>query len=204
MKKLIASFSIALVLVTIISVCRDVCEIERMTDKLIRLHVVADSDSEYSQTLKLRVRDDVLDYVSGLAEGCTSKSEAEDVILSHISDIERVSQNTLRENGCEDNVKVSYEKALVDRREYDGFTLPQGIYSALCIRIGRAQGKNWWCVLYPSLCTSCAVDIDELDGFSDEELTVIKTPEKVKYKLALFELFEKLRSKISGLNSLRQ
>ena len=202
LKKIIVSFSIALVVCLAVCIYRDISDLERMTDKLIRLHVVADSDSDYAQQIKLKARDEALDYVSELTKDCSSKSSAQDMIIANLGSIKDVSEKALRENGCNLSVDVSYEKALVDRREYDGFTLPQGIYSALCIRIGGAKGKNWWCVLYPSLCVSCAADIEESGKFSEEELLIVKEPEKVKYKLAIFELFERLRSKINGLNSL--
>ena len=204
LKKIIVSFSIALVVCLTFSIYRDISGLERMTDKLIRLHVIADSDPEYSQQIKLKVRDEALNYVCKLTKDCLSKTEAQEVIMRNIDSIKDISEKALRENGCNLGVDVSYEKTLVDRREYDGFTLPQGIYSALCIRIGEAEGKNWWCILYPSLCVSSAVDIEESGNFSEEELIVIKEPEKVKYKLALFELFEKLISKINGLDSLHR
>lgn len=204
MKKIIVSFSIALVVCLTVGIYRDISGLERMTDKLIRLHVIADSDSDYSQQIKLKVRDEVLNCVSELTKSCYTKADAQDVIIRNLDKIRDISEKALRENGCNLGVDVSYEKTLVDRREYDGFTLPQGIYSALCIRIGEARGKNWWCVLYPSLCVSSAVDIEESGNFSEEELIVIKEPEKVKYKLALFELFEKLISKINGLDSLHR
>lgn len=204
LKKIIVSFSIALAVCLVASICRDISDLERMTDKLIRLHVVADSDSDYSQQIKLKVRDEALNYVSELTKNCSSKAAAQDVIVSNLDGIRDISEKVLRENGCNLSAAVSYEKTLVDRREYDSFTLPQGIYSALCIRIGEAKGKNWWCILYPSLCVSSAVDIEESGDFSEEELLVVKEPEKVKYKLALFELFEKLCSKINGLNSLHR
>ena len=202
LKKIIVSFSIALAVCLVVCIYRDISDLERMTDKLIRLHVIADSDSGYPQQMKLKVRDEALKYVSELTKDCSSKAAAQDMIISSLGSIKDISEKALRENGCNLSVDVSYEKTLVDRREYDSFTLPQGIYSALCIRIGEAKGKNWWCVLYPSLCVSCAVDIEESGDFSEEELLVVKEPEKVKFKLALFELFEKLRSKINGLNSL--
>lgn len=204
LKKIIVSFSIALVVCLTVGIYRDISGLERMTDKLIRLHVIADSDSDYSQQIKLKVRDEVLSCVSELTKSCYTKADAQDVIIQNLDKIRDISEKALRENGCNLGVDVSYEKTLVDRREYDGFTLPQGIYSALCIRIGEARGKNWWCVLYPSLCVSSAVDIEESGNFSEEELIVIKEPEKVKYKLALFELFEKLISKINGLDSLHR
>lgn len=204
MKKIIVSFSIALAICLAVCICRDISGLERMTDKLIRLHVVADSDSSYSQQMKLKVRDEALDYVSELTKDCSSKAAAQEKIITNLGSIKDISEKALRDNGCNLEVDVSYEKALVDRREYDGFTLPQGIYSALCIRIGEAEGKNWWCVLYPSLCVASAADIEESGEFSDEELIIVKQPEKVKYKLAIFELFERLRSKINGLNSLHR
>lgn len=204
MKKLLLSIGIAILLTFALSVAKNAGEVRGLTDKLIRLHVIADSNDPCAQELKLKVRDGILKYMEDNCQGLESKSEAEDYLKSHTSELLELSQRIISENGGEPEVSVSYEKAFVDRREYDGFTLPEGIYDSLCIRIGRAEGKNWWCVLYPSLCVSGAVSIEECEVLEDDEIIIIKEPDKVKYKLFCFELIEKLRLKFFKGSCLRK
>ncbi|MCD7731856.1 MAG: stage II sporulation protein R [Oscillospiraceae bacterium] len=189
MNKITISILLALILSLITRGVTGVVEVENTTSKLVRLHVVANSDSEEDQSEKLEVRDAVLAYVSELAAEAESKSEAVDLITSHIEEIAEVAEavTSLR-------VTVSYENVLVDRREYDDFTLPEGYYDALCVFIGEASGKNWWCVLYPSLCVSGAISIDDCETLDDNDLTIISEPEKVKYKLFCYELWQRVKS----------
>ena len=191
MNKITISILLALMLSLTVRGITGVAEVESTTDKLIRLHVVANSDSEEDQKLKLEVRDAVLEYVSGLTGDCESKDEAVTVITSHIEEITDAAESVLIGTGLK--VSVSYENVLVDRREYDDFTLPEGYYDALCVLIGEASGKNWWCVLYPSLCVSGAISIDDCEELDDSDLIIIKEPEKVKYKLFCYELWQKVK-----------
>lgn len=193
-KKITAAIAASLVLCIVVQIVSGVGEIEAMTDKLIRLHVVANSDSQIDQELKLKVRDAVLDKASEITAEAENKDEAETLIKGSLSALEDAASKELADNNCSLPVSVSYERAFVDRRQYDDFKLPFGSYDTLCVRIGEAKGKNWWCVLYPSLCVSCAVSIDECGSFSTEELTVVKEPQKVKFKLFFFELFEWVKS----------
>lgn len=189
MQKITISILLALILSLITRGMTGVVEVENTTSKLVRLHVVANSDSEEDQSEKLEVRDAVLAYVSELTSEVASKSEAVDLITSHIEEITEVAEavTSLR-------VTVSYENVLVDRREYDDFTLPEGYYDALCVFIGEAEDKNWWCVLYPSLCVSGAISIDDCEVLDDDDLIIISEPEKVQYKLFCFELWQKVKS----------
>ncbi|MCD7784590.1 MAG: stage II sporulation protein R [Oscillospiraceae bacterium] len=187
MQKFTISILLALILSLITRGITGAVEVENTTSKLIRLHVVANSNSEEDQQEKLEVRDAVLDYVSDLTLGCDSKSEAVDLITNHIPEI------TLVAEGITDQpVTVSYETVLIDKRVYDDFTLPEGYYDALCVLIGDGAGKNWWCVLYPSLCVSGAISVDET--LDDSDLVIIQHPEKVQYKLFCYELWQKVRS----------
>lgn len=187
MKKFTLSIVLALILSLITRGVMGAVEVEATIDKLIRLHVVANSDSTEDQTEKLEVRDAVLAYVSDLTADCETKSEAVSLITAHISDI-----TTVAEAITAKPVTVTYETVLVDERIYDDFTLPEGYYDALCVLIGEASGQNWWCVLYPSLCVSGTISID--DTLDDEDLIIIQHPEKVQYKLFCYELWQKLRS----------
>ncbi len=200
MNRITISIFLALLLSLTVRGITGAAEVESTTDKLIRLHVVANSDSEEDQELKLEVRDAILGYVSELTGDCESKDEAVAVITSHIEEIADVAESVLVGTGFE--VSVSYENVLVDKREYDDFTLPEGYYDALCVLIGEASGKNWWCVLYPSLCVSGAISIDDCEELDDSDLIIIKEPEKVKYKLFCYELWQKVKGLFADNRSL--
>lgn len=203
-KKLLISLGLGILIAFSLGVIRNAEEVREVTEKLIRLHVIADSDAPAAQQLKLRVRDGVLKYMAQNCGELSDKSEAEDYLNAHIGEICELADGIVSESGSDCGVSVSYEKAYVNRRKYDGFSLPAGIYDSLCIRIGSANGKNWWCVLYPSLCISCSSSIEECSELDEGDIVIIKQPEKVKYKLFCFELIERLRLKFFGGKTLRK
>ncbi len=166
--------------------------------KVIRLHVIAASDSEEDQNLKLTVRDAILDSVTAYTEECNDKAQAEDVILSHIDDIKSQAEQALRENGSSLSVSVVLGEESYPTREYDGVRLPAGEYTSLRVMLGEAEGKNWWCVLFPPLCKDYASPKDELvsAGFTPDEIKIITDSDSPKYvlKFRILEFFESLFS----------
>ena len=193
MKKFTASIALALVLCLALSIINNATEIENTTSKFIRLHVIANSDSDYDQALKLKVRDKTLEIMEEIASECQVKSDTEDVIISSISSVEKEIESYLESLGCNNAVNVDYGNAYVDKREYENFSLPAGMYTALTVKIGEAKGKNWWCVLFPSLCSSCAVSIEESEVFTKDEIQMLTKPNEVKYKLFCYEIVEKIK-----------
>lgn len=193
MKKLTFSIALSLIICAALSVIGSAREVEDLTDKLIRIHVIANSDSEEDQNLKLAVRDGILSYVSELTEGCETKAEAMESLGGGLGRIEDEARGIVAENGFGYEVSCTLSREEFDRRTYDGFELPAGEYDSLCIRLGGAEGKNWWCVCYPSICLGSAMSVDECGVFSEGELIIIKEPEKVRYKLWCFEAIRKLR-----------
>lgn len=131
-------------------------------NKVVRLHVIANSDSEEDQALKLAVRDAILEKVSSATENCSSREEAEDVISSMLPEIVKQAEITLRDNGSDYHVSALIGKENYPTREYGDIRLPAGNYSSLRVMIGKAEGKNWWCVLFPPLCTGTAKPDDTL------------------------------------------
>ena len=121
------------------------------TDTL-RLHIIANSDSDFDQELKLRVRDRVLEYTGGLFAEASGKTEAEALAKYSASDIKAVAEEVIAENGADYSVSVEITNMWFETRTYDGFTLPAGDYDAVRIIIGAGEGHNWWCVMYPPLC----------------------------------------------------
>lgn len=139
-------------------------KMQSIQDNVLRLHVVANSDSAKDQELKLKVRDAVSAACASYFSPATTKEESEEILALHRDEIIRVAEDTLRSHGCSDRVKVSYEKTAFPTKYYENLALPAGEYDALNIKIGEAKGQNWWCVLFPPLCF-----VDAVGGSLSEE-----------------------------------
>lgn len=163
-----------------------------LSEKIIRLHITADSDEAEAQKLKLMVRDAVLAELTPLTERCADAESAGAVIQSQLAQVEQTAAALLRENGCSLPVSASLETESFGERSYDGFTLPAGDYRALRITIGSGSGKNWWCVVFPPLCMSAAVEQEDLSVFSPEEARLI-TDEGYVIKFKVLELIAWLK-----------
>lgn len=163
---------------------------QELYDGVLRLHIVANSDSAQDQALKLQVRDRVLERAQqlGLGEGCSNKEQLEAQARSMLPELLQAAQETLRENGCDDPVTACVTTMYFDTREYEGFTMPAGIYRAVRLCIGQGQGHNWWCVLFPQMCLPVAFG-EELEdfGFSSQQLRVLQSKPQYEPRFALLE-----------------
>lgn len=166
-----------------------------LAEKTIRLHVVANSDSDADQQQKLRVRDAVLQTAARLTASCKTASEARAALSEGIDDIEAAARQVLRAESSNASVRVTLQTEMFETRRYDTFTLPAGEYPSLCVTIGAGAGHNWWCVVFPSLCTVATGDgverIASVGGFADEECDLVTGGEE-KYVLR-FKTLEWLR-----------
>lgn len=147
---------------------------EDISQKVLRLHVLANSDSEEDQALKLKVRDAILEESDALFQASENKADAMEIIASHQDALEAVARRTLAANGCEDSVTVELKEVYFNTRTYGDLTMPAGYYDALQVKIGAAAGQNWWCVLFPSLCVPSATSVQMEDVLSPEEMDVIE------------------------------
>ncbi len=142
-----------------------------LKENLVRLHVVGSSDSEEDQQIKLQVKDAVVNYLQPIMEKFPTKDEAMTYIRDNLSVLQEVSNRVLEGLGVKDCAKVSLQPECFDVRQYDTFSLPSGVYDALRIEIGDAEGKNWWCVAFPTLCIPATsegfADIAVSSGFSE-------------------------------------
>ena len=142
-----------------------------LRQELVRLHVVAASDSAEDQAVKLQVKDAVVNSLKADLEKLHSAEEASSYLQENLPKIEALSNRILREAGCIDMAKVSLKREEFPTRDYDTFSLPAGIYQALRITIGEGEGHNWWCVAFPGLClpatTSGFEDAASCAGLSD-------------------------------------
>lgn len=124
----------------------------RLASQVIRLHVLANSDSEEDQALKLEVRDRVLETTSALLAGETEPQAAAVLLDQHLDDIAQTAAQEISAQGHDDRVEVRLEQTWFPTRQYQGISLPAGNYLALRVLIGAAEGHNWWCVVFPHLC----------------------------------------------------
>ncbi|MBE6624529.1 MAG: stage II sporulation protein R [Ruminococcaceae bacterium] len=132
------------------------CEIYNST---IRLHVLANSDSERDQEIKLKVRDALLEHISKYESD--SKEQTLMMIASEREYLEGLAEQTLEKEGIIDTVSIKIGKEEYPRRDYEGFSLPAGEYTSVRVVIGEGKGQNWWCVLFPPLCTAQAIEYDD-------------------------------------------
>ena len=126
---------------------------EAVRENVLRLHILANSDSEEDQALKLRVRDAILRETAESFAQSSSREETGRLARALLPQIEETARATLEAAGCTDAVRAGLVHMYFDTREYDGTILPAGYYDAVRIELGRAEGRNWWCVLYPGLCS---------------------------------------------------
>ena len=172
---------------------------DELADKVVRLHVLANSDSEEDQALKLQVRDVVLERATVILEQSADRREAESRLRGQLLELERIAAKEIAAEGYDYPVTVNLENTDFPTKEYDGFTLPAGEYLALRVIIGEGQGRNWWCVVFPPLCTAASADVPAsalAAGFSEEEVRLI-TEENQGYvlKFKAVEWWETLKEK---------
>ena len=173
---------------------------QEISDKVVRLHVVANSDSEEAQALKLRVRDAILARTTALLEASDDRSEAEGLIRGQLLELENIAAREITAAGYDYSVEARLAELDFPTREYESFTLPAGNYLALQVVIGEGEGKNWWCVVFPPLCTAAAAEVPAsalAAGFSEEEVRLI-TEEDRGYvlKFKTLEWLEMLKEKL--------
>ena len=125
---------------------------EDISEKLIRFHVIANSDSEDDQAVKLKVRDEVLKYISPRLKEAKSIDESREIIKNEDENLIKIAKKTLIENGYDYKLESTLSKEYFPVKTYGNITLPQGKYEAYRIIIGEGQGHNWWCVMFPPLC----------------------------------------------------
>ncbi len=191
MKKLFKSILFALVVTSLFTFLPFERECRAISKEVLRIHILADSDSERDQNLKLKVRDSILNFTEDLYSDVDSKEEAIELTKNHLDKIIATAENTLRENGCNKSVSAEICNMDFDIRNYGDITMPSGNYTALRVKIGSGEGKNWWCVMYPSLCLYTSGDSKNLeDELSDKQYEVISDTPKYEFKFRILEYFD--------------
>lgn len=180
-------------------------EQKNLAGDVVRLHVLANSDSEADQTLKLAVRDRVLAEAAPLLEGVKDRDAAWTVLAQSLEQLAQAGAETVAKEGYSYPVAVSLEETWFPTKEYEDFSLPAGNYTALRVVIGEGGGRNWWCVVFPPLCLGAVTEQVEatatMAGLSGDEISLI-TAEEGEYviKFKLLELWDELKRKLENFS----
>lgn len=192
LSKISVVVSCVIILTCLVSMSRFNVSCQKIRGDVLRLHVIANSDSEEDQSLKLKVRDRILSETGDLFLTSTSYEEAVELTNKILPQIIDAAEDEIRANGFDYTVQAKLDYTDFDTRHYEGYTLPAGEYLALNVTIGEGQGRNWWCVMFPSICLSPSLDLD--DKLSEDEIDVIKGYDNYKVKFKLVEWYEKFTS----------
>ena len=137
---------------------------DNLSNAVFRLHVLANSDSDEDQNLKLKVRDSLLKYMNSISSNCSTKEDALKIVINNKKQFQEIAEKTIQENGFNYSVNINIGNFYFPTKNYGDISLPAGFYDALRIEIGESKGKNWWCVMFPSLCF-----INVSSGFVDDK-----------------------------------
>lgn len=159
-----------------------------ISSSLVRLHVIAASDETAEQELKLRVRDNVLEYLTPVLDKAESPEEAQRIINGELTSIKAAAEACAGVR----SVSVTLGQEYYPTREYEGFTLPAGQYQSLRVILGEGKGHNWWCVVFPPLCVSAAEQNKALDAMSEPERGLITEADGYELRFRIVELWGEL------------
>lgn len=170
---------------------------EDISNHILRLHILANSDTEEDQNLKLQVRDEILNSFNFDYSDNSDLHEIEKQVENERFNIEKIARDVVEKAGYSYDIESEIVNMYFDTREYENFVMPAGKYDALRIKIGEAKGHNWWCVLVPSLCVPAANgEVNEKieDVFNSQQKDLIETGAKTEVRFAVIEIFEYMKN----------
>lgn len=196
-KKIRISICVGMIIAIIFSICSFAKTSEKIRSDVLRLHVIANSDSSADQNLKLRVRDYILKEGKGIFNGSVTVENAVEKIRPQISELEKSTNEFIKAMGFDYNVKITLSNEYFTTRSYESVTLPAGKYLALRVVIGSGEGHNWWCVMFPPMCIPAADKKDEIENvFSDDEIKLVESNPKYEPRFKVIEIYESIRERI--------
>ena len=194
-KRWIKAVSGALVICLMLSVCQLHGTCQGVRENVVRLHILANSDSEQDQALKLKVRDAVLAASADWPQTADSAAEALALAEERLPEIQAVARHVILAEGYDYPVTAEVCRMYFTTRQYDTLTLPAGMYDAVRISIGDGAGQNWWCVMYPPLCVGAATDRKEATSlFSNSQQNLVQGGDRYVVKFKVVEWAQKLFS----------
>lgn len=198
MKTFLKAVLTAFILSFIITQTFFTAQCEEIPENILRLHILANSDSEEDQALKIKVRDHILEESTELFQNADNKTEAVHITKTNLDKIVDDAQQYVYSLGYDYEISGEIVQDMYfNTREYDNFTLPAGRYDAFRIIIGEGEGHNWWCVMFPPMCFSMAEDSGDLSQvLTDDQLEITENEVKYEYKFKIVEVYNELKEKL--------
>lgn len=196
--KIEASFLAALLICFVLNISSFSEECRNIRSKMLRMHVIANSDSDIDQELKLKVRDAVLAEGKEIFDGSVTADDAKSKILPETERLRKAALAVIENEGFSYDVKITVENEYFNTRTYDNsITLPAGYYTAVKVIIGEGKGHNWWCVMFPPMCLPAASKECEIsDVLQKDEVKIVEGGNKYKFKFKIVEIYEKISEKL--------
>lgn len=196
--KIRISIAIGIVTAVIFSICSFAKTSEEIRSDVLRLHVIANSDSSVDQNLKLRLRDYILEEGEDIFDGSVNVENAVKKIEPKLAELENSAETFVKNAGFGYDVKITLSNEYFTTRTYESVTLPAGKYLALRVVIGSGEGHNWWCVMFPPMCVPAADKKDEIENvFTDKEIKLVESKPKYEPRFKVVEIYEQIRETIS-------
>lgn len=196
--KIRISIAIGIVTAVIFSICSFAKTSEEIRSDVLRLHVIANSDSSVDQNLKLRLRDYILEEGEDIFDGSVNVENAVKKIEPKLVELENSAETFVKNAGFDYDVKITLSNEYFTTRTYESVTLPAGKYLALRVVIGSGEGHNWWCVMFPPMCVPAADKKDEIENvFTDKEIKLVESKPKYEPRFKVVEIYEQIRETIS-------
>ena len=174
-----------------------------LSNNLLRLHIVANSDSDDDQSLKLKVRDCLIEYLNSIVSPSNTKDEVVEILKEHINDMRNIALKAIYENGFDYDVTISLDHIDFPTKTYSDVSLPAGLYDAIDVHIGNSNGHNWWCVMFPPLClvNDGTMEMSEdsennlKENLDSEDYNLIMQNNKTyEFKFKIVEIINKLKN----------
>lgn len=197
-KKIKISVTVGIVVAILFSICSFAKTSEEIRSDVLRLHVIANSDTSVDQNLKLRLRDYILQEGKDIFNGSVNVENAVEKIEPVLPELEKSAKAFVTQAGFDYDVKITLSNEYFTTRTYETVTLPAGKYLALRVVIGSGEGHNWWCVMFPPMCVPAADKKDEIENvFSEKEIKLVESKPKYEPRFKVVEIYEQLKEIIS-------
>ena len=196
-KRIELSVAFGLICALLLSVSHFNAACDDLRQNVLRLHIIANSDSDADQSLKLKIRDEILKETGDLFLNCNDLENAEKTVKENLNSFSDIANRVIEENGFDYTATASLGKSDFSTRYYDDFTLPAGEYNSLIITLGEGEGKNWWCVVYPTVCISAATKGDLKDTVKAESAQIAKGGKRYVMRFKTVEIYEKIKKYIN-------
>ena len=197
-KKIKISICVSMIVAIIFSICSFAKTSQEIRSDVLRLHVIANSDSSVDQNLKIRLRDFLLEEGKSIFDGSVNVENAVKKIDPQIPALEKSAKEFIQTSGFDYDVKISLSREYFTTRTYETVTLPAGRYLALRVVIGAGEGHNWWCVMFPPMCVPAADKKDEIENvFTEDEIKLVESSPKYEIRFKVVEICEEIKESLN-------